>query len=81
MDKVRETGTIHAQREGDTVTFAWHGGDIAAISIKLLQDIDPRYATYAEFPTKPGARLTVGPFLLETIAYDYRRDCILVRRV
>lgn len=81
MDIPHEIGSIHAKREGDTVTFTWYGGDIVAISRELLEDADPRYLTYAEFPTKPGARLTVGPFLLETIAYDYLRDCILVRRV
>lgn len=81
MDRVCETGSIQVQHEGDTLTFAWRGGDIVAISLEVLQDADPRYLTYAEFPTKLGTQFTVGPFLLETIAYDYRRDCILVRRV
>ena len=76
------TGRVRVTKHDDgTLSFAWEGDDVAAVTFALLQEADPRYVTYAKYPDSVGDRFTLGPYLLETIGLVPEREMILAKRV
>lgn len=76
---MQANGYIRIGRTGDTLEFRWEGGDVAAISLEFLADIDSRWISYSVFPDCAGRRLVLGPYVLEVIAIEL--GYILVQRV
>lgn len=69
------------RQDDDSITFAWDGDDVAAITYALLREADSRYVTFEKFPENAGDRLVIGPYTLETVGTIPDREILLAKRV
>lgn len=68
---------IMATEIDGALTFEWDGNsNHAAITRELIESADPEHFSFINT-----YRLKIGPFTLMVIGYDFRRDCLVCKKI